>query len=315
MNKTKYYIIAAILAALAGSTYLMVDGGGEASAEPNDLTICSFNIMWLGHYKTIPRENEALANILKPYDIVVVQELAASPVDGNYPDGTPYSADPEAAPFFEAMAEAGFVYKLSEEDTGTGDKIHTVSSQTEWWVVFYKSEAVDCVNDIPSGFLAEDRSNHDDYERVPYAFAFRTPDKKLDFVLISVHLKPDPGSANEARRKHELTAIADWIDDNDDKEKDFIILGDMNIYNEDELSDATPSGYLSLNDECHPTNTNPDSPKPYDHVMYNPTYTTEVDTDYDFEVIDLIPLMEPLWTQPDVNYPGNPYDHKLFKQY
>lgn len=313
MNKAKYYLIAAILAAIAGGTYLMVNGGDAPPAEPNHLTICSFNIQFLGHYKK--RENEALANILKPYDIVVVQELVAPPVDGNYPDGETYTADGEAAAFFEVMKESGFVYKLSEEDTGTNDDIHTASTGTEWWVTFYDPNSVKCVNDIPSGFLADDRSNHPDYERVPYAFAFRTPNEKVDFVLISVHLKPGSSVAEEDRRKHELRAISNWLADNNEVEKDFIILGDMNIENANELAASTPSGYLSLNDECRPTNTKPDVPKPYDHVMYNTTHTTEVDTDFDLKVIDLIELMEPLWLSIDVNYPGDPYDHNLFKQY
>jgi len=147
------------------------------------------------------------------------------------------------------------------------------------------------------------------------AFAFRTLDEKLDFVLISLHLEPNGGASHKARRKHELSAIANWIDDNDDEEKDFIILGDMNIEDEDELVDATPSGYLSLNDECRITNTNINGPKPYDHVMYNTTFTTEIDTEFDLKVINLIGLMEPLWLLTDVNYHGNPYNHNLFKQY
>ena len=75
----------------------------------------------------------------------------------------------------------------------------------------------------------------------------------MDFVLISVHLKPGSSGSEEQRRKHELSAIASWIEDQDEHEKDFIILGDMNIYDAEELADATPAGYLSLNDECVPT--------------------------------------------------------------
>ena len=41
------------------------------------------------------------------------------------------------------------------------------------------------------------------------------------------------------------------IDDADnDGERDFIILGDMNIQDCDELAQATPTGFVSLNDEC-----------------------------------------------------------------
>ncbi|MFX0194580.1 MAG: endonuclease/exonuclease/phosphatase family protein [Candidatus Hodarchaeota archaeon] len=284
-----------------------------SSSEADSLTICSFNIQFLGHFKK--RDDKALADILKDYDIVVIQELVAPPIAGTYPDDEAYTADPESAEFFEAMEEQGFSYKLSEEDTGTGDEIHKSSSATEWWVAFYKPASVECVSDIPCGFLAEDRSNHDDYERVPYAFAFRTPDEKLDFVLISVHLEPNGGTSHKARRKHELSAIANWIDVNDDEEKDFIILGDMNIEDEDELADATPSGYLSLNDECRTTNTNINDPKPYDHVMYNTTFTTEIDSEFDLEVINLIEAMEDFWTSTEDEYPGEPYNHNLFKQH
>ncbi|MFB0565772.1 MAG: hypothetical protein ACETWK_08860 [Candidatus Aminicenantaceae bacterium] len=169
---------------------------------------------------------------------------------------------------------------------------------------------------MPSGFLADDRSNHDDYERVPYAFAFRTAEDNLDFVLISVHLMPNGAGPKKERRKHELAAIASWINDNNDEEKDFIILGDMNIEDKEELEDAAPSGFVSLNDECVQTNTKVDKPRPYDHVMYNPAFTIEIDDDFDFKVIDLIKAMKTYWEQSSTEpYPGDPYNHNLFYQY
>jgi len=88
----------------------------------------------------------------------------------------------------------------------------------------------------------------------------------------------------------------------------------MNIENATELAAATPPGYLSLNDECRTTNTNPNGPKPYDHVMYNTTFTTEIDTDFDLEVIDLVEAMESSWTSTEP-YPGDPYDHTEFRQH
>jgi hypothetical protein len=100
----------------------------------------------------------------------------------------------------------------------------------------------------------------------------------------------------------------------DKSEKDFIILGDMNIYNTKELVKATPEGFLSLNDECRPTNTNLNSPQPYDHVMYRQQYTKEMDTDFDIVVIVLIKEMNPLWNL-DAPYPGDPYDHNKFRKY
>lgn len=292
-------------------------------AEPNEpettpvkvispLSICSFNIQFLGNFKK--KDNETLSQILKDYDIVVVQELVAPPIEGDYPDGSAYSADPEAATFLQAMQNKGFRYILSEEDTGTGDTIHLASTATEWWITFYKPSRVDYAPDLPHGFLAEDRSNNDFYERVPYAFSFRTLDNHLDFVLISVHFNPGDSNSDQERRREELGAIVQWIDLNDQQEKDFIILGDMNIKDNKELLGSLPEGYISLNDECYPTNTTPSSPKPYDHVMYRPRYSTEIDTQWDFVVVNLMEAVKPYWTGIE-SFPGDPYVHDLFRQY
>lgn len=286
-------------------------------SESGVISICSFNIQFLGSSPV--RNDEALASAVKDYDIVVVQELVAPPYAMKFPDGTDVKPDQESAEFFDAMAQLGFTYWLSEEDTGTGDKNHVNSNSTEWWVAFYKPAVIEPAKDLRYGFLADDRTNHPCYERVPYAFAFRTPNKKLDFVLISVHLKPNSGPKNRNRRKHELSAIADWIHESkspekESPEKDYIILGDMNIYNNKELMSSTPEGFISLNDECRATNTSLNSPKPYDHVMYRPKFTKEIDVVFDMAVIDLIEAMAPYWND-DATYPGEPYVHNEFRKY
>ena len=47
------------------------------------ISICSFNIQFLGHFKA--RDNNTLSEVLKPYDIVVIQEMVAPPVSGTFP--------------------------------------------------------------------------------------------------------------------------------------------------------------------------------------------------------------------------------------
>jgi endonuclease/exonuclease/phosphatase family metal-dependent hydrolase len=121
-------------------------------------------------------------------------------------------------------------------------------------------------------------------------------------------------TSNRARRKHELGAIAAWIAAHDQTEKDFIILGDMNIEHQAELMDATPLGFLSLNDECRPTNTNANKPEPYDHIMFRPAFTGEIDQQFDMAVIDLVKVAKDYWTFP-VPYPGDPYDGNQFQKY
>lgn len=110
----------------------------------------SFNIQFLGNFKN--RDNNALAALMTPYDIVVIQELVAPPFAGSFPDGTDYRPDLEAQQFFDAMTAKGFDFILSEEDTGTNDRVHINSTATEWWVVFYKPAVVESANDLPIQF-------------------------------------------------------------------------------------------------------------------------------------------------------------------
>lgn len=286
------------------------DGLVRESGSVDGISICSFNIQFLGNSRS--RDDRALADIVAPYDIVVVQELVSPPYVGAFPDGAPFKPDSESAEFFNAMRQHGFEFLLSEEDTGTGDNIHQNGSSTEWWVAFYKPGLVTLAPDLPHGFLARDRSNNDYFERVPYAFGFRTLDRKLDFVLISVHLQPGSGSKNRKRRAEELATIAHWIDLNDHVEHDFIILGDMNIEDARELATVTPPGFQSLNNECRPTNTNINGPKPYDHVMLNMTWTNEIDKAYDMQVVNLLVELQDDWHSSEP-YPGAPYNHNAFR--
>ena len=83
---------------------------------------------------------------------------------------------------------------------------------------------------------------------------FLTQEAKLDFVLISVHLQPGDGLGNRVRRAQDLGVISAWIDSHDQAEHD-IIPGDMNIENAADFAAVTPPGFISLNDECQPTNT------------------------------------------------------------
>lgn len=273
-----------------------------------ELKLCSFNIKFVGLYKK--KDHAALADILKNYDLVLVQELVSPPTDGKFPDGTSYTADPEAKAFVEAMQGHGFKYRLSEEDTGTNDEIHSNASSTEWFIVFYKADKLGIDDELFTGFIANDRSDHPSFERVPYAFSFQTIDNGVDFTLISVHLKPGSGSADKARRKEELEAIAQWIDKSDSIEKDFIIVGDMNIYTQAELLSLLPAGYNSLNRDCLPTNL-ASSGKPYDHVMYHMDHTGS-ELASTFEIVNLMEVMRPYW-QEATPYPEN--DLNLFYQY
>ena len=300
----KKYLLFSILLLLLGC---------QPQVSDKQITVCSFNIKFVGLYKK--KDNEALAQLVGKYDIVIVQELVAPPDNGQYCNGTPYREDPEADAFFNAMSAQDFDYSLSCEDTGRGENIHKAGSSTEWSVVFYKPGKLKIAHDLPHGFLSEDRSAHPVYPRVPHAHSFRTIDGKMDFVVINVHLSP--GENKGEQRRAELLSIAQWINLNDTQEQDFYIVGDMNIENAAELQAVMPAGFISLNDECRKTNTAAGSSKPYDHVMYRPAERAaldEVDEAFDFQVINLIDQMRGAWRGPDA-YPGDPYDKNLFPQY
>jgi hypothetical protein len=307
MEEIMKYTILVILCAL-----LLVPP--SAALSENSISICSFNIQFLGN--STSRDDAALAEIVKEHDIVVVQELVAPPYAGTYPNGDPYTGDTAAAEFFEEMKSRGFEYLLSEEDTGTGATNHNMGSATEWWVAFYKPGRIEVATDLPQGFLDSDHTDNPNFERVPYSFGFRSKEGGLDFVLISVHLQPGSGSRNETRRFQELNAIARWVDSKDNTEKDYIILGDMNIEDCEELAENTPGGFVSMNSSCVPTNTNVNGPKPYDHVMYRPAYTQfDIDSAYRFKVTDLIEGMRSGWDVSTMGpYPGDPYNHNEFRK-
>ena len=282
------------------------------AAGGNSVSVCSFHIPSLGDTKS--KENGALAYVLREFDIVVIQGLVAPPFPMKFPDGRPVKPADEARDFFNAMLIYGFEYELSLEDTGPGERIHRNKTSTEWWVTFYKDDRVKVATDLPRGYLAGDRSNHSDYDRVPHAFAFRTINDSLDFVLVSVHLRAGSSERDTSRKKHELAAAKAWIDANNTTEKDFIVLGDMNIEENNELSTVTPFGFHSLNDECRPTNTDISSPRPNSHVMYNPLQIQELDKTFDLQIVDLIAALEELWRKEDP-YPGEPYVHDRFIKY
>jgi endonuclease I len=288
-----------------------VPGFPIAEGVGGPITIASFNIKFLGHY--LRKDDEALATVLDGCDIVVVQELVAPPVDGHYPDNEPFERDEQAAEFFSAMADRGFDYVLSVEDTGPSDDIHVAGTATEWWVAFFDPARVRSAFDLPSGFLEADRSANQHFDRVPYAFAFRTMNALLDFVLVPVHLRPGLRNVDAERRREELGAVHDWIESQGSAERDYIILGDMNIEDADELESDRPDEFVSLNEECRATNTNSNSPRPFDHVMVNPAFTTEVDAAFGLRIVNLIDAFRQSWSGEGV-YPGDPYDHNLFSQ-
>jgi exonuclease III len=252
------------------------------------LSICSFNIQFLGHFQT--RENAILAEIVKDNDIVVVQEMVAAPIAGVYPDGTAYQKDKESAAFVDEMKKRGFSYWMSNEDTGP-TKNHTPTPASEWWIVFYKSKTVqpDSVNRF-YGFISDPKIKNTTFQRVPYAFPFKAVNGKSNFTLISVHLQPGDSSDEKLVRQRELKGLFDWVSSQTEKNKDYYVLGDCNIYKQDEFISYNEKGFWSLNEKCLNTNSSlyrgPTKGYPYDHVFYGTSSKEDLILN-SFEVVDL----------------------------
>jgi hypothetical protein len=87
----------------------------------------------------------------------------------------------------------------------------------------------------------------------------------------------------------------------------------MNIEDFAELQAFAPPPYTSLNEACAATSTNPNSPKPCDHVVFNPGCTGEIDDACGFGVIRLVDTMAATWSGPEA-YPRKPYNANLFCQ-
>ena len=274
-----------------------------------ELKICSFNIQFLGHFKN--KENKTLAKFLNPYDIVVIQEMVAPPLNGKYSDKSWYKKDIESASFVNEMRLNGFSYWLSTEDTGP-KKNHTASTASEWWVVFYKKNKIKADSSRFYGFISFPLSANTNYERVPFAFPFQSVNEKTTFTLIPVHLKPGSRKEDQLRRQEELNNIFNWTTSQKEKNKDFFVLGDCNIYKLEEFIPFEKEGFFSLNKGCLPTNTklyeSLKKGKPYDHIFYN-NFSKEDIKKNSFKVIDIRKELLKMNSSNVVM----PYDHKSFR--
>jgi len=234
------------------------------------LNICSFNIQFLGNFKN--KDNATIGKIMKPYDMVIIQELVAPPIAGFFGDHTPYKIDEESKAFLTEMKKAGFSFWLSSEDTGP-TKNHVNSTASEWWIVFYKRTKIHCDSSRYFGFVSQPLVANPNQDRVSYVFPFKTVKGNSTFSVIPVHLNPGDAKEDYARRQVEFSYLFNWTKKQPEKNKDFFVLGDCNIYESSEFLHFKSLDFYSLNEKCKFTNTkiyeSKEKGKPYDHIFYN----------------------------------------------
>lgn len=260
---------------------------------PRYLKACSFNIKFIGQGNN--KQYLPLVDLMKDYDLVLVQELVSAPMDMIYPDYI-LRGTAQARTFFQLMEDHHFAHALSSAKTGPTTN-RTNGSTSEYFVAFYKPEVLHYLQ-ARSGFIDQPLVSNSTFDRVPWTFHFATRDGTLDFAVTNVHLTAEASA--HAKRRNELAYIAQRAADG---EPDHLIVGDMNIQSSQELTTAAPSGYVSLNAACLPTNVGANG-KPYDHVMYQPQHTgNDIDPNH-FAPLPLVQLMEPSWDTTDGPYPG-----------
>ena len=273
------------------------------------LNICSFNIQFLGNFKN--KDNATLSKILKPYDIVVIQELVAPPFPGQFADKSPYKVDEESKAFYNEMKKQGFACWLSTEDTGPTNN-HVNSTASEWWIIFYKTSKVRGDSTRFHGFVSQPLVANPNQDRVSFVFPFKSVKGNSTFSLIPVHLNPGDSKDDYSRRQVEFNYLFNWTKTQTEMNKDFLILGDCNIYKAEEFTPFKKLDFYSLNDKCKSTNTkiyeSQEKGKPYDHIFYNSNSKEDLILS-SFEVHDLKAQVKAI-------NPGNiiePYDHDDFR--
>ena len=170
------------------------------------MSIATFNIRDFGPKKAkngdvMPR----LATIIRSYDIVAVQEI--SDAAGDVP-----------RLLIDELRRSGAADYRVVVSPRTGQQADDLRSQEQ--VAFYYNGS--SVEPVGEGRLFDD-SEHDWFQREPFAARFRSRRGSFSFVLITVHTKPK--ALEEIERLHDVVTWARGLYADED---DFIVLGDLN---------------------------------------------------------------------------------------
>ena len=271
------------------------------------LTLATFTIDGIGVYST--RDNEALACLVAPYDLVVVHDLGAPPYPGTFGDGEAYRPAQPAANFFDAMRRHGFDYVMAPEDTGHVPTNKLNSGLTVWPVTFYKPNRVRLAQDRPSGYIDPDRTANPNYDRVPFALAFVTADGRYDFYVVSVNLAE--GREKASRRRFELGALTGWLSQFASNERDVFVSGGFDFNDCSEVAGNLPPILIAVDDGCQATNISNKRPTAGWLVLRGATAALAGEP----VVLDVIREMQSFWVYKyGAGYPGEPLNYGLFAQ-
>jgi deoxyribonuclease-1-like protein len=226
------------------------DGPPPAKRSENTIRVGSFNIQVFGVQKlNKPRVMNLLADVVRRFDIVAIQEIRA-----NTNDILPQ--------FVDLLNSKGRHY-----DFIIGPRLGRTSSKEQYAFIF---DAASIEADRNSTYTVEDPDDRLHREPLVGWFRVRGPkaEEAFTFTLVNIHTDPDETST-------ELDALADVyraVRGDGREEDDTILLGDLNVSDRrlgrlGDLSGMTPviSGI--------PTNTRGD--KQYDNLLFTMPATQE----------------------------------------
>jgi len=206
--------------------------------ETNSIKLATWNIRILSNGSRDDNELAQIADILKRYDLIAVQEAR---------DITVLNRLKNILPEYDYIAS---------DPVGTSVK--------ELYVFFYKPSII---SPIGTAYIYPDPN--DVFIREPYVACFKAGN--FDFTLINVHVLYGD---SEAERREEIKLLDDVllnVDEHNGGEKDIILLGDFNF-------DSTDPGWqiTTYDPVISPsTKTTISDSSSYDNIWINPDYTTE----------------------------------------
>jgi endonuclease/exonuclease/phosphatase family metal-dependent hydrolase len=177
------------------------------SQKQETFRICTFNIQNFGKKKLNDSLRvQALAEIIRKYDIVAVQEI--SDVSGEVP----------VAFRNKINAGEGRYYEVTCSER-TGKQADDKSSQEQY--AFYYDTVKFSLFGEPG--LYND-SVHDYFAREPYAARFRAKKGGWTFVLVTIHTAPEKA----VEETGSLDEVVKWAKKRYRKEGEIVVLGDFN---------------------------------------------------------------------------------------
>ncbi len=224
------------------------NGGAPVAKSPDSLTIASFNIQVFGQSKLENRRaTEILANIVRRFDVVAIQELR--------------SKEQDVIPRFLALVNGDG----SEYDYVIGPRLGRTSSK-EQYVFLYDTNRLEVVSQ--SVYTVEDPKDLLHREPLVATFQVVGAPNPFRFTLVNIHTDPDEVD-------YEVDALADvFVQVQNDRlrEDDVILLGDLNAdpYHLGRLG-RLPSLVAVISGV--PTNTR--GTKTYDNLLFDSRNTVE----------------------------------------